>query len=424
MRKAAVWIVMLFLLCGFACLETASAEAYVPVTGVSVENASLELVCNDPEKNTWAVVPSFEPEGASVDERSVVSNNPKGVEIVDVVDGHLIRAVGQGEARVTVTANVKGAKKSPQCVIKVKVTKRVTGIDVAGDHFNVPVKGTLQLPVQVEPADATNKKLAWKSSDETVATVNSSGMVRGMEAGEVTVTAAAADGSGTVKEIAVSVIQPVTAVKTLSGYHQGMVWDIELNKTIPISNAFAVEPGNASNKELDFTVYLDGRVTESGYVLGKNEAYGWTELTFTEPGLYYVEATSKDGSDRSAKIKIRIYSKDLMTLDLNKARWSPYANDTLGVSFEIRNREYGIGVETVELYVYAEDAQGNKIGEGVYPAATKEIEPGHTVYSEYVYLPDRSSIARVYCGIHEVKYTDPRMPVRTCEVDYHMWEYK
>ena len=121
MRKAAVWIAMLFLLCGFACLETASAEAYVPVTGVSVENASLELVCNDPEKNTWAVVPSFEPEGASFDELTIVSNNPKVVEIVDVVDGHLIRAVGQGEARVTVTANVKGAKKSPQCDIKVKI---------------------------------------------------------------------------------------------------------------------------------------------------------------------------------------------------------------------------------------------------------------------------------------------------------------
>lgn len=415
-------MVALFLLCGFTAFAGAASSEAGPVTAVKVETDSLELICNDPEKNTCTVVPSFEPEGASFDGLSIVSGNPK---VVEVVDGNVLRAVGPGDAKVTVTAVLEGARISPQCVIRVRVVKRVTDIAVSGGPFEVAVKKTLPLQAKVEPADATNKKLIWKSSDETVATVTANGVVRGLEAGEVTISATAADGCGTVKEVAVKVLQPVSAVKTLSGYHQGMTWEVEVNKTIPISNAFAVQPGNASNKELDFTVYSDGRPTESGYVITENEDEGFTEITFTEPGVYFVEAVSRDGAKKSPRLKMRIYSKDLMTLTLNKAKWSLHASDELGVSFEIRNKEYGIAVESAELYIYAEDALGNKLfGGEVYKVTTGEIGPGACVCSEYLYLPGRSSIAKVYCGIHTVKYADPRMPVRTCDVDYLVWDYQ
>lgn len=310
MRKGIARIAALFLLCGFAC-GAAPAEAASPgpgpVTKVKVETASLELVCNDPGKSEWAVVPSFEPEGGTYDELVIASDNLK---VAEVVDGNVIKAVGPGNARVIVTARLEGARVSPQCAVKVRVVRRVTGIDLPGGPLDVTVKQSLHLKVKVEPADATDKKLKWKSSDETVATVSQNGTVRGLKAGEAAITVTAADGWGTENTVFVSVIQPVTAVKTLSGYHPEMTWDVAVNKPILISNAFAVQPANASNRELDYTVYLDGEVTEAGYEIRKNEAEGSTEITFTEPGAYIVEATSTDGTNKSAKIRLRIYLKD------------------------------------------------------------------------------------------------------------------
>lgn len=45
------------------------------------------------------------------------------------------------------------------------------------------------------PANPTNKKITWKSSDEKVATVSEGGVVKGIAAGKTTITATTADGN-------------------------------------------------------------------------------------------------------------------------------------------------------------------------------------------------------------------------------------
>ena len=40
------------------------------------------------------------------------------------------------------------------------------------------------------PKDTNNKKLTWSSSDESIATVNREGRVKGIQPGTVTITAA------------------------------------------------------------------------------------------------------------------------------------------------------------------------------------------------------------------------------------------
>jgi uncharacterized protein YjdB len=72
----------------------------------------------------------------------------------------------------------------------------VTAITFSPSSYTVERYSTKQLTPTVQPSTATIKKLKWESSDESVATVDESGLVTGTGAGKCTITASAIDGSG------------------------------------------------------------------------------------------------------------------------------------------------------------------------------------------------------------------------------------
>lgn len=73
----------------------------------------------------------------------------------------------------------------------------VTGVVLTPSTVDLAVGGTQQLTATVSPANATNSSVTYASSDTSIATVDSSGLVTAVAAGTATITVTTADGGFT-----------------------------------------------------------------------------------------------------------------------------------------------------------------------------------------------------------------------------------
>lgn len=106
-------------------------------------------------------------------------------EVATVDETGLVTAVGAGEADITVS--VADANISSTTHIKVVILP--TGVE-APETLSLELNGeaTKALGAKMTPEDATDVKLAYVSSDESVATVDESGNVTAVGVGECTIT--------------------------------------------------------------------------------------------------------------------------------------------------------------------------------------------------------------------------------------------
>lgn len=131
-------------------------------------------------------------ESAATDEKLAKAASKLTVEwtssdesVATVDETGTVTAVAAGEANVT--ASVKDADIAASTHIKVVVTP--TGV-VAPESIDLVTNGenTKGLDAKLVPADATDVKLAYESSDESIATVDETGKVTAVANGECTIT--------------------------------------------------------------------------------------------------------------------------------------------------------------------------------------------------------------------------------------------
>ncbi len=72
---------------------------------------------------------------------------------------------------------------------------KVTRVILSADGASIDIGQTLTLKAVVAPKNATNKKLAWSSSNKNIVAVNSNGMIKGIGKGTANIYAKATDGS-------------------------------------------------------------------------------------------------------------------------------------------------------------------------------------------------------------------------------------
>lgn len=248
-----------------------------------------------------------------------------------------VTAVAAGEANVT--ASVKDADIAASTHIKVVVTP--TGV-VAPESIDLVTNGenTKDLDVKLVPADATDVKLAYESSDESVATVDETGKVTAVANGECTITTyVVADA----KDADASELSAVAVEAADSEETDDSVATMPEDLAV-MDSAFGVVPENLkAETKVTVTTNVEGITldkTEGVLTVGNtvtvtatvtpdtatNTSVTWTssdeaiatvdsegKITAVAPGTATITATSDSNPDASAAYAVTVQAKKVVT---------------------------------------------------------------------------------------------------------------
>ena len=298
---------------------TDDAPAVTPETAATGESAATdEKVAKAAEKLTieWT---SSDESVATVDETGTVT------------------AVAAGEANVT--ASVKDADIAASTHIKVVVTP--TGV-AAPESIDLVTNGenTKDLDAKLVPADATDVKLAYESSDESVATVDETGKVTAVANGECTITTyvTAKTEDAEASELSAVVVEAADS-EEVDDSVATMPEDLAA-----MDSAFGVVPENLkAETKVTVTTNVEGitlNKTEGVLTVGNtvtvtatvtpdtatNASVTWTssdeaiatvdsegKITAVAPGTATITATSDSNPDASAAYAVTVQAKKVVT---------------------------------------------------------------------------------------------------------------
>lgn len=168
-----------------------TVKEHVSVSGIVLNKEATSIVKGATEILVATVTP-LDAENKAV---TWASDKPA---VAKVAQNGKVTAVDGGTANITATT-VDG-KKVVTCVVTVTVP--VTGVTLDTDAITLEIDGTQKLVATVAPANATNKKVTWKSDKQEIATVDQEGTVTGVADGTANVTAETEDG----KKVATCVV--------------------------------------------------------------------------------------------------------------------------------------------------------------------------------------------------------------------------
>ena len=252
------------------CSVTVNAKVY-PVTDVTLDKASCEMT----EGDEFTLTATINPSNATNKNVSWKSSNTS----VATVSNGKVTALKAGTATITVTT--EDGSKTATCSVTVNAkVYPVTGVSLDKTTATLTEGETLTLTATVNPDNATNKNVSWKSSNTSVATV-SNGKVTALKAGTATITVTTEDGSKTATcSVTVNAkVYPVTGVSLSKTTAEIVVGNkLQLKATI--------NPSNATNKNVSWTSSNTSVVTvnSSG------------EVSSLMPGSANIVVTTEDGN--------------------------------------------------------------------------------------------------------------------------------
>lgn len=246
-------------------------------------------------------------------------------ENVATVDSEgLVTITGIGSTEITVSANDGSG---------VNASVSVNGIATAAESINISAESsttlvdgeTVQLFASVLPETTTDKTVTWQSSDESIASVDTEGLVSAHEkTGVAIITASCGDVSASI-EITVAPT-PVESIEIIPSNLNIVVGE-------KVSLEVSVLPENATDKSLiwESSNPVVASVDNNGLVVGISD--GTTNIT----------VSSKEYTDIKATCSVTVNQTD----GINEVTGSPKANITvLNGSIIIE----GIGGNMVKIY--------------------------------------------------------------------------
>lgn len=159
----------------------------------------------------------------------------------------------------------------------------VTGVSLDKSELTLAVKGTYTLKATVAPADADNKSVTWKSSDDKIATVDKDGKVTAVAIGKATITVTTEDGGKTAT--CVVTVDAATGLEEL----------IANTRVYGQDHAIRIEPAMSVNV---LVVSMNGQLIYNDIVSSA------TQIPVPAAGIYIVKlGTGNDTSVRKVSVK-------------------------------------------------------------------------------------------------------------------------
>ncbi len=240
------------------------------------------------------------PDGLS-EKDLIYSSSDESVATIDK-NGNLI-AIKKGT--VTITVKSKDGKYSATC--KVAITEKeieIESVSISGSS-SVTVGSSIKLSATFNPDNATIQKLTWKSSDESIATVDANGNVKGLKAGTVTITVTTENGKTATKKITIK--EKSTSHNNGGSSGSGndtptvepTSVDISGNKEVYVGDSIqlsaTVSPSNATNKSVTWKSSNESIATVDGN--GK--------VTGVSAGTVNITVTTANGKSTTYEVKVK-----------------------------------------------------------------------------------------------------------------------
>ena len=169
------------------CTITVKEKVY-PVETVTLDKEALVLFVGEA---AVALTATISPDNATNKNVTWTSSDPN---VATVDENGNVTAIAVGTA--TITVKTEDGNKTDECAVTVKA--HVASVSLDKTTLEVFVgDDPVALEATVAPDNASNKNVTWKSSDESVATVDADGKVSAVAAGTATITVTTTDGEKT-----------------------------------------------------------------------------------------------------------------------------------------------------------------------------------------------------------------------------------
>lgn len=224
------------------CAVTVVARIY-PVTGITLDKASVELTEGDELQLVATVTPS------NATNKNVTWSSSD--ETVAKVVGGKVTALKTGVAKITVTTSDGGKTASCDVTVKPRVVN-VTSVEISSSPANLSmlVGDEFTFAAKVLPENATDKSVAWKSSATNVISIDGTGKAKALAPGQAVITVTSTDG-GKSASVTVKVSSPVVDVTSIE------ITSKPSSNKMTVGDSFTftatVKPDNATDKTVKWS---------------------------------------------------------------------------------------------------------------------------------------------------------------------------
>ena len=248
----------------------------VSVSAISLSDSSATINVG----NTRQLTATIAPTDATNKGISFASSNTA---VATVNSSGLVTAVAAGNAVITATTD--DGRKTANCTINVTIPViSVFSADLNENAITINIGSSRQLTTTILPSNATNKNISYTSSNTTVATVDSNGLVKAIAAGTAVITVTSADGNKTANcnvtvpapppvqdtsQIAFSVNGNASEWSSIPVLAQKSTGNINILKTsYSKNNLYLLITGKSLNVKSQFYIDVDNNAT-TGYKVGE-----------------------------------------------------------------------------------------------------------------------------------------------------------